>query len=141
MAIGDFVGKIKGGIMDANKSKLKTHMAERVKMFEFIGMEIYTLYTRGEISVPQIEPFCTKVRELNAEIAKCNALIRETDLICTCGEKLKKGSVFCSKCGKKTVDEHPLPTIQTAEPEPPQCTCGEDIPQGATLCLGCGRRV
>lgn len=59
-----------------------------------------------------------------------------------CGNKLKEGAAFCSKCGYKIVNQ----TNETVEISPPVtgtvCSkCGAPLKKGAAFCNACGASV
>ena len=133
--VSNVTGKIKDGVsgavsatgfVDAHKQKMKPLIAEKAKMYEFIGMEVFDMYVAGEMNLEKIEPFCQKIETLNIEIRKLESEI--TPKACECGEKLKKGSKFCSSCGKSIVVEK-------------ICECGEKFKEGLKFCTSCGKKV
>jgi|GEM_PF-3231314 len=117
------------GIVDTNKSKLKLLVAEKTKMYEFIGIEIYDLFIDGKICMEEIEPFCKKIKEISAEIGQLQIVIAKEANICECGGKNKKGARFCISCGKAVVGN----ATKTEA-----CICGEKLIKGNKFCASCG---
>jgi len=127
----------KTGIYDANKSKINQLLDEKAKMHEFIGMEIYSLYSAGSLNIAEIEPFCNKITVLSAEIAALEAESRpDADSICPCGTKLSKESRFCPSCGTKV--EAPIAEASQAMTT---CDCGASLPENAKFCPSCGSKA
>ena len=144
---GNIAGKIKGNIPDAapdaasvnsKKPKMKQLVVEKAKMYEFIGMEVFDLQSAGKINIEEIEPFCKKIGELNAEIAvlEAEAALKAT-IICECGKVVLGGAKFCSACGKSR--DIPIPQSQTENVA--ECVCGAVLEADALMCMECGRRV
>jgi len=128
----------KTGIVDADKQKMKPLIAEKAKMYEFIGMEVFDLYVAGKMNLSEIEPFCKKIETLNVEITKLEAEIAQTSNICECGEKLQKEAKFCPSCGKNTAVTS-MPQAQATNTV--ECVCGAAVEQSSLMCMECGRRV
>jgi len=127
------------GLVDANKQKLKSLEAEKAKMYEFIGMEVFVLYRTGEVSIDVIAPFCEKLQAIKAEIDHVETEITKSVRNCECGAKLQKGAKFCSGCGKNVEIEQPLPQ---AEAKPViECVCGSEIKNETLMCMECGRKI
>ena len=156
----------KTGIIDMDKQKAKPLFAKKVKMFEFIGMEVYDLYLAGKVSIHEIEPFCQQIDLLNAELAKlekqeakapggiicgcgtslsadakfchsCGTKVEElSSRICVCGSSLSEESKFCQSCGRSVAD---IGTPQEAEKV--ECVCGAVVDADSAMCMECGRRV
>ena len=121
----------KTGVIDVNKQKMKPLVAERAKMYEFIGMEVYDLHKAGKINLSEIEPFCRKIDELNVELSKLEpAPAQVSGIACDCGATVQEGAKFCMACGKAV--EASDKTV---------CTCGASIVQGAKFCAKCGKAV
>ncbi|MGM9641522.1 MAG: zinc ribbon domain-containing protein [Faecousia sp.] len=57
---------------------------------------------------------------------------------CSCGAKVPENSTFCLRCGKKLIDETPLPPTEPADG--PRCpNCGTPIEnESQRFCIGCG---
>ena len=57
---------------------------------------------------------------------------------CSCGAKVPENSTFCLRCGKKLIDETPLPSTEPADG--PRCPdCGTPIEnESQRFCIGCG---
>ena len=128
------------GIHDADKAKIKTLAAEKQKMYEFIGMEAYSLYEAGTFSHPDIEPFLQRIKELNNEIGQLEGKPVGPVNTCECGEVFADGMKFCMKCGKKVEykeegkeDNNTVTSLA--------CECGQELPAGTKFCNACGRPV
>lgn len=126
------------GILDVNKSKMKSLVAEKAKMYEFIGMETFDLYAADKMHLEEIEPFCKKIEELNTEIVALEAEMIHAANICECGQKLKAGAKFCPECGRSTSKDT---VSQPQAANTVECVCGAVVEQGALMCMECGRRI
>jgi len=133
----------KTGIYDVNKQKMKSLIAEKAKMYEFIGMEIFDLYEAGKVEISSIEPFCKKIIGLNAELALLENATIQNEHLCECGAKLHEEMKFCAVCGKKVSAFDPIKPSVTETPviEYTQCVCGAEVEVGSPMCMECGRRI
>lgn len=120
--------------------KKKPLIAEKAKMYEFIGMEIYDLYESGQLQIDAILPFCHKIAGINQELAALENTEIQNGLICECGAKLHEDMNYCMACGKKVA----LEELIAQEPETKtytECVCGAVVEVGTPMCMECGRRI
>ncbi len=140
---GNVSGLLKDGVSDktsvsGQQKKIKQLIAEKAKMYEFIGMEVFDLYLADKMNLETIEPFCNKIETLNTEIEKLEIEIAINSNICECGAKLQKGAKFCPACGKSTAKEDRL---QAKPADVIECVCGAVVEPDSQMCMECGRRI
>lgn len=117
------------------KKKLEDKLAEKTKIFNYIGIETYDLYKAGKLSHPQLDIFFEKMGELEQEISAVEAEIEQAKasagetLTCSCGNKLSPGVKFCPKCGKPVESEFVL------------CSCGGRVKRDMAFCPYCGQKI
>lgn len=117
------------------KKALDEKYQERMKIFEYIGMEVYDLYKQGEISIPKADIHFQKMGEVEAEIARLEAEKQRIEAekrktnACSCGYALSGREQFCPKCGKPVVRDEII------------CTCGNVLKREMKFCANCGRNV
>lgn len=106
-----------------------------MKMYGYIGMEVYGLYKQNKISIPEAEIHFEKMKALEREIAelesekqRLEAESRGTTL-CSCGYELPPQAKFCPKCGK------------AVETDSITCSCGKAIEKDMLFCPNCGKSV
>lgn len=151
--MANFLGKVKKGkgletgrIMAPNssvntvnlkvlKKELEEKMSEKMKIYGFIGMEVYDLSKKGRIDVPEIKSYLDKMDEIGTETEDLEKKIAEQEIriagknICTCGCKLKPQDRFCPNCG----EEVPKDTVL--------CTCGTELDKNCKFCTACGKKM
>ncbi|HHX62878.1 MAG TPA: hypothetical protein GX707_19530 [Epulopiscium sp.] len=175
MAINNFLGKIKhtsekvaGSVaplsdkvtelmantadqksINAINNEIKILVEDKTKMYQFIGMEVYDLYTAGKVELEQLGSFYEKINTIDSDIKKLEheKSIQESikNNICSCGFKLKKGQQFCPSCGastEKLMDEELGEVLLTSEAgQEVECVCGAVVDSSGLMCMECGRRI
>ncbi|MCL2357748.1 MAG: hypothetical protein FWC70_11475 [Defluviitaleaceae bacterium] len=86
----DLFAKVKDFATNSNSNKVSALQDEKQKMFEFIGMEIYSMYVSGKLAINEIAPFCSRIAEIDA---------MKHEVACMCGAKLGADVRFCPACG------------------------------------------
>ena len=125
----------KGVNLKAMRKELEEKMNEKVKIYGFIGMEVYDLSREGRIEVPQIKNYLDKMDEINLRIEELEKKIKEQETknagknICSCGYKLKPQDRFCPNCGEVVQRDSLI------------CTCGAELKKNTKFCSACGKKV
>ena len=125
----------KGVNLKAMRKELEEKMNEKVKIYGFIGMEVYDLSREGRIEVPQIKNYLDKMDEINLRIEELEKKIKEQETknagknICSCGCKLKPQDRFCPNCGEVVQRDSLI------------CTCGAELKKNTKFCSACGKKV
>lgn len=145
MAVNNLFGKAKNiagntAATVALNSQLKVisksiteRMSEKSKLYGYIGMEAYDLYTEGKLDMPELQGYFEKLQTLNDEIRKLQADKQAMELrfgngtTCICGESLTQTDKFCPRCG--TPVNNGMIT----------CTCGNQVANNMRFCNACGR--
>lgn len=145
--IKDFMGKVKipegisksqtesGGNLKAVRKTLEEKMNEKVKIYGFIGMEVYDLSKEKKIEIAEIKSYLDKMDVLNDEIEELEKQKEELERksvkknICVCGYKLKPQDRFCPNCG------------EVVERDSVTCTCGAELKKNAKFCNACGKSM
>ena len=121
--------------LKALKKELEDKMNEKMKLYGFIGMEVYDLSMDGRIDIPEIKNYLDKMGEISAETEELEKKIAEQEAkivgknICACGYKLKPQDRFCPNCG----EEVPKDTVL--------CTCGTELDKNCKFCTTCGKKI
>jgi len=124
-----------GTNLKAVQKNLEDKMNEKVKIYGFIGMEVYDLTKENKIEIAQIKTYIDTMDALNAEVAELEKQKEELERktakknICICGYKLKPQDRFCPNCGEVIAKDTIL------------CTCGTELPKDAKFCNVCGKRI
>lgn len=124
-----------GSITDSNK-KLKECLEKRAKLYEFLGIEVHSLYKGGRFKIEELDTFYKQIDQADEQILEIKKLIEEATtckeenvIVCECGAKLNKLDKFCPNCGKRN---------ETGEII---CKCGNTVIKGTKFCPECGMRV
>lgn len=123
------------GNLKAVKKALEERMNEKVKIYGFIGMEVYDLSKENRIEIVEIKSYLDKMDVLNSEIEELEKQRDELERksvkknICVCGYKLKPQDRFCPNCGEAVVRD----TVT--------CTCGTELEKTAKFCNVCGKSI
>lgn len=135
MDVGNSAQKQDNGVnLKALKKQIDEKRGEQVKIYGFIGMEVYDLAKENEIDIPQIQSYLEKMDEINTEIQELEARIKKQERrntgknVCACGYKLKPNDKFCPNCGE------PVPGIII-------CSCGAQLDENTKFCNSCGKKV
>ncbi len=121
--------------LKAMRKELEEKMNEKVKIYGFIGMEIYDLAKDNKADVPQIKGYLDKMDEINQEIDELEKKVKEQEAknagknICSCGYKLKPQDRFCPNCGEVVQGDTVL------------CSCGAQLERNAKFCNSCGKSM
>lgn len=121
--------------LKAVQKNLEDKMNEKVKIYGFIGMEVYDLTKENKIEIAQIKTYIDTMDALNAEVSELEKQKEELERktakknICICGYKLKPQDRFCPNCGEVIAKDTIL------------CTCGTELPKDAKFCNVCGKRI
>ena len=128
--------KTEGGTnLKTVKKTLEEKMNEKVKIYGFIGMEVYDLSKEKRIEIAEIKTYLDKMDVLNGEIEELEKQKEELERktakknICSCGYKLKPQDRFCPNCG------------EVVEREVIICSCGAELSKTARFCGICGKPV
>lgn len=125
----------KGVNLKALKKELEDKRNEKLKVYGFIGMEVYDLAKEEKIDFPQIENYIEKMDEINQSIETLEKQIQELEAanigknVCSCGFKLKPQDRFCPNCGEVIQRETVL------------CTCGTELKKDTKFCPNCGKSL
>lgn len=117
------------------RKELEDKMSEKVKIYGFIGMEVYDLAKENKIDIPQIRNYLDKMDEISAEAEELEKKIAEQETknmgknVCSCGYKRKPQDRFCPNCG----EEVPKDTVL--------CTCGTELDKNCKFCTFCGKKI
>lgn len=121
--------------LKALKKELDDKMSEKMKIYGFIGMEIYDLSKEGRIDIPEIKNYLDKMDEISVQTEELEKKIAEQEIriagkgICACGCKLKPQDRFCPNCG----EEVPRDTVL--------CSCGAELGKNCKFCTTCGKKI
>lgn len=124
-----------GGNLKAVRKTLEEKMNEKVKIYGFIGMEVYDLARDNRIEIAEIKTYLDKMDALNAEVEELEKQKEELERksvkknICVCGYKLKPQDRFCPNCG------------EVVERDTVTCTCGAELEKSAKFCNVCGKSM
>lgn len=119
----------------AVQKNLEEKMNEKVKIYGFIGMEVYDLIKENKIEIAEIKTYIDKMDALNDEVKELEKEKEELERktakknICVCGYKLKPQDRFCPNCGEVIARD----TIV--------CICGSELAKNAKFCSVCGKRM
>lgn len=125
----------KGVNLKALKKELEEKMNEKLKIYGFIGMEVYDLAQEEKIDFPQIKNYIDKMDEINLSIEELEKQIKEQEAknagknVCTCGYKLKPQDRFCPNCGEVVQRDEII------------CSCGAELEKDSKFCRSCGRSM
>lgn len=117
------------------KKTLEEKMNEKVKIYGFIGMEVYDLSKENRIEIKEIKTYLNKMDILNGEIEELEKQKEELERktakknVCLCGYKLKPQDRFCPNCG------------EVVERDVIICSCGAELSKSARFCGICGKPV
>lgn len=117
------------------QKKLEEKMNEKVKIYGFIGMEVYDLIKEKKIKITEIKAYVDKMDALNNEVKELEKAKEELERkntkknICVCGYKLKPHDRFCPNCGAEIARD----TIV--------CTCGAELAKDVKFCSVCGKSM
>lgn len=121
-------------------TQINTIETKKKTYLDALAKTVYTMYCNNNVSNEEINSRCSEISEINANIEELREQINQLQeeeqetlnklkpRTCTCGELIKEGSIFCSKCGAK-VDSSTF------------CECGATIREGAKFCGGCGKTL
>lgn len=121
--------------LKAIKKNLEEKMNEKVKIYGFIGMEVYDLSKEKRIEIAEIKTYIEKMDALDSEIQTLEKQKEELERkgagknICVCGYKLKPQDRFCPNCG------------EVVERNTVTCSCGNELPKDLKFCNVCGKRM
>lgn len=124
-----------GTNLKAVQKNLEEKMNEKVKIYGFIGMEVYDLIKEDRIEIAEIKTYIDKMDVLNTEVQELEKQKEELERktakknICACGYKLKPQDRFCPNCGEVIAKDTIL------------CTCGTELAKDAKFCNVCGKRI
>lgn len=124
-----------GGNLKAVRKSLEEKMNEKVKIYGFIGMEVYDLSKENRVEIAEIKTYLDKMDVLNSEIEELEKQKEELERksvkknICVCGYKLKPQDRFCPNCG------------EVVEKDTVTCTCGAELEKSARFCNACGKSM
>lgn len=124
-----------GGSLKTVKKTLEEKMNEKVKIYGFIGMEVYDLSKENRIEIAEIKSYLDKMDELNGEIEELEKKKEELERkggkknVCICGYKLKPQDRFCPNCG------------EVVERDTVICICGAELEKTAKFCNVCGKSM
>ena len=117
------------------KKELEDLMNAKVKIYGFIGMEIYDLSRENKIEIPQIQNYLDNMDKINQSIEDMEKAIKEKEAknagknVCACGNKLKPQDRFCPNCGEVVRGDTVI------------CTCGAELGKGVKFCNSCGKSM
>lgn len=124
-----------GGNLKAVRKSLEDKMNEKVKIYGFIGMEVYDLSKENRVEIAEIKTYLDKMDVLNGEIEELEKQKEELERksakknICVCGYKLKQQDRFCPNCG------------EVVEKDTVTCMCGAELEKNAKFCNACGKSM
>lgn len=124
-----------GGNLKAVRKTLEEKMNEKVKIYGFIGMEVYDLSKENRIEIAEIKSYLDKMDMLNGEIEELEKQKEELERksvkknVCVCGYKLKPQDRFCPNCG------------EVVERDTVICSCGAELEKSARFCNACGKSM
>lgn len=124
-----------GGNLKAVRKMLEEKMNEKVKIYGFIGMEVYDLAREKRIEIAEIKTYLDKMDAVNAEIEELEKQKEELEKksvkknICVCGYRLKPQDRFCPNCG------------EVVEKGTVTCTCGAELDKNVKFCNVCGKSM
>lgn len=124
-----------GGNLKAVRKSLEDKMNEKVKIYGFIGMEVYDLSKENRVEIAEIKTYLDKMDVLNGEIEELEKQKEELERksakknICVCGYKLKPQDRFCPNCG------------EVVEKDTVTCMCGAELEKNAKFCNACGKSM
>lgn len=123
-----------------SSNKLKKEMEEKnkekAKIFGFLGMEAYEMYKIGNLTVPELDIYLEKAKEIEEEIDKIEAKKHQLEMettgnsTCSCGYQLIAENKFCPKCGKPV--ENGMNTCGK---------CGKSVKSDMQFCPFCGNNM
>lgn len=117
------------------KKALDEKYQERMKIYGYIGMEVYDLYKQGKVSISQADMHFQKMEQVETEIARLEAEKQRIEMekrktnVCSCGYALSGREQFCPKCGKPVEKDEII------------CTCGKAVKKDMLFCPNCGKGV
>ncbi len=117
------LGDLSSRVVKENKKRIKN------QLFQAIGMTLYE-EVKGEIIAGDysryagLEVYLQKLLELDKEIGSNNNKVPDAieapdqsdDLVCECGNRVPRGTSFCSNCGVKIIVDTEI-----------TCACGNKI--------------
>lgn len=121
--------------LKAVQKNLEDKMNEKVKIYGFIGMEVYDLAKENKIEIAEIKTYIEKMDELNTEVEELEKQKEELERktakknICVCGYKLKPQDRFCPNCGEVIAKDTVV------------CTCGTELSKNTKFCSVCGKSM
>lgn len=124
-----------GNNLKVIKKDLEEKMNEKVKIYGFIGMEVYDLSKENKVEIAEIKTYIEKMDALDTEIQALEKQKAELERkgtgknICVCGYKLKPEDRFCPNCG------------EVVERDTITCSCGNELSKDSKFCNVCGKRV
>ena len=124
-----------GNSLKAVKKNLEEKMNEKVKVYGFIGMEVYDLTKENKIDIAEIKAYIEKMDAIDSEIQALEKQKAELERkgagknVCICGYKLKPEDRFCPNCG------------EVVEKDTVTCLCGNELSKDLKFCNVCGKRV
>lgn len=117
------------------QKNIEEKMNEKVKIYGFIGMEIYDFIKENKMEIPEIQTYIDKMDTLNDEVKELEKKKEELEKknakknVCSCGYKLKPQDRFCPNCG------------EVIERDTIMCTCGTELSKDTKFCNVCGKRM
>ncbi len=124
-----------GGNLKAVRKSLEDKMNEKIKIYGFIGMEVYDLSKENRVEIAEIKTYLDKMDVLNGEIEELERQKEDLERksakknICVCGYKLKPQDRFCPNCG------------EVVEKDTVTCMCGAELEKNAKFCNACGKSM
>lgn len=124
-----------GNNLKAVKKNLEDKINEKIKIYGFIGMEVYDLAKANKIEIVEINSYIEKMDAIDVEIQVLEKQKAELERkgtgknICVCGYKLKPEDKFCPNCG------------EVVERDTITCLCGKELSKEQKFCSSCGRRI
>lgn len=128
-------------LLETNKIKsyINNLNSKKETMFKVMGEQIYELYINKELEMDKVNNFCLEILEIDKDIKSQylelekikkkeeEILGKDSDeIVCSCGQTLKKDAKFCTSCGEAVAKV---------------CECGTQLDVGAKFCTNCGKKV
>lgn len=140
------------------KKALDGKYKERMKIFTYMGMEVFELYKQQKIVIPGMEMHFQKMQQIEKEIADLEKQKQKMEqdkkgIVCICGKTVKRDMLFCPKCGKSVLELQgkaaPAQTgaasqgsgVAAPQQQYRECICGAQVLAGQKMCMECGRII
>jgi len=135
-------GAIQKGKDMAESAKFNSLIAEEEKKVNNLYIQIGKKYVEeiGNSAPAEYAEYVNLIFASNAKIAEYKQRVKELKRVVqcpSCGAEAAEGTVFCSVCGAKIVDE------QAAAPVTGKvcAECGAIVPEGNKFCTSCGSPI